>query len=262
MRLPRTVAFGVFLGVCFPSWGQPIPVQPASLRPSAAAPAAVGLLTMIVADQRVQNIPYNPQPGDLAICDDFNKFRHFVYKIAGTAAPTHICMVIANTDGKPALLELTGPRLITSKVVIMDVEDRFNGYPGDVMVRRLREPLTAEQSRELTDFAYSQAGKGFALGRVILQGTPVNARSGLRRTLFGKTHYDRTRWFCSEMVVAACCKAQIFDPQRMLANATYPRDLAFDETIDLSSIYHPAVMWSPGESKRVGPLVSKVSRPR
>ena len=240
MRLPRTLALSVLLGACAPLIGQQVSTT--------FAPAPVGSLA-VAAENRVENAPYHPQPGDLCICDDFNRFRHAVYRLAGTAAPTHVCMVIADRDGKPAVLDIGGPKLITSKVLIMDVEMRFLTYPGDIQVRRLKQPLTPEQSRELTEFAYAQEGKGFALSRVILQGTPLSARKGLRKTLFAKTDFNRTRWFCSEIVVAAGTRAQIFNPREVFANATYPRDLAFDETINLSTLYHPASMWSPNPAR-------------
>jgi hypothetical protein len=152
-------------------------------------------------------------------------------------------MVIDRPDGTPALLELTGPRMATAKVCIVDVEPRLAGYPGIVMVRRLRRPLSAEQSHELTRFAQTESGKSFALGRVMLQGTPFSPRNGLRKELFGKTHATRDRWFCSELVVSACALAGIFERTKYQANATYPRDLAFDETMDLSAHYHPPIPW-------------------
>jgi hypothetical protein len=112
-------------------------------------------------------------------------------------------------------------------------------------VRRLRTPLTQEQSRELTSFAHDQCGKRFAFGRVLLQGTPFCPRSGLRHALFGHTYLNRQRWFCSELVIAACCKASLLDPRSCCGNALYPRDLAVDERFDLSPLYHPPMTWSP-----------------
>ena len=97
------------------------------------------------------------------------------------------------------------------------------------------------RSQALTQFAETEKGKGFALGRVILQATPFCPR---RQELFATTPSTRLRWFCSEMVVAACTKAKLFDTKTCCANATYPRDLAFDETINLSALYHPAIYWS------------------
>ena len=190
-----------------------------------------------------QCVPYLPQPGDIVLYDNRNKFHHFVYKIAHTKAPIHASIVINREDGTPALLELTGPLCITAKVVIMEVQPRLASYPGPIMVRRLREPLTPEQSHEMTSFAQAQVGKRFALGRILLQATPFNAHAGVLRSLCGHTYLNRNRWFFSEMVVAAGTKANVFDPKVHFANATYPRDLAFDETMDISSHYHPPLEW-------------------
>jgi hypothetical protein len=112
------------------------------------------------------------------------------------------------------------------------------------MVRLLREPLTPEQSRDMTQFGQSQVGRGFALHRCMLLGTPFCPKLGIRRACFGRTYFNRHRWFCSEMVVAAGTTAHLFDPHMHPANATRPRDLAFDETMDLSALYHPVQPWT------------------
>ncbi len=187
--------------------------------------------------------PYRPQPGDIALYDDFNPLFHFIFKLAKTSPPTHAAMVIAGADGKPALLELTGPKVLTSRVLIMDVDARFSSYPGIVMVRKIRQPLTEEQSRDLTQFAQAQAGKPFAWPRVALQATPFCPRFGLRKELFGHTYLNRDRWYCSELVVAGCATAKILDGKSCCANATYPRDLAVDQVLDLSAKYHPPARW-------------------
>lgn len=200
--------------------------------------------------QRTQAQAYVPQPGDILLYDDFNPLFHFAFWFARTAPPTHTSIVIAREDGSSALLELTGPRVITAKVAIVDVEPRLAHYPGVVMVRRIRQPLTAQQSRELTRFAQGQVGKSFAVGRVALQATLLSPRFGLGRTLFGHTYLDRDRWFCSELVVAACATCGSVDPRAHCANALYPRDLAVDETLDLSHWYHPPVVWGLQTSAR------------
>jgi hypothetical protein len=188
---------------------------------------------------------YKPQAGDIILYDDFNRFHHIVYKLAGTSAPTHVAMVIAKEDGSPTLLELTGPTVAFAKVSIVDVEHRFTSFGGVILVRRLKSPLGAEQSRNLREFAYAQQGKRFALLRVVAQATPFCPRHGLRHELFARTDLNRHRWFCSELVVAGCTTAGLLDQKICCANCTYPRDLAFDETIDLSPIYHPATLWRP-----------------
>ncbi len=203
------------------------------------------LTTITPRGNQYQAFPYEPRAGDILLYDDFNKFHHFVYKLAKTAGPTHIAMVINRPDGTPALLELTGPQVATAKVCIIDIMPRLTTYPGTVMVRRLREPLSAERSNDLYQFAQSQAGRSFALGRIIFQGSPLGAHnaSAMRRELLGKTHFHRHRWYCSEIMVAAGTKAGIFNPRTMPANSTFPRDLAYDETLDLSPRYHPPLPW-------------------
>ena len=207
----------------------------------------VGYLVPAASDTqnaRANTVPYQPQPGDIILYDNFDKVFHFLFKLVNSSAPTHVAMVVARADGTPALLDLTGPHVVTATVKILDVETRLKSYPGVIMVRRLREPLTAEQSHALTQFAEAERGKSFAVGRVALLATPFCARTGLRQEWFGRTYPTRQRWYCSELVFAAGAAAQLYDAKAVCANATYPRDLAFDETIDLSRLYHLPVSWS------------------
>jgi hypothetical protein len=248
MKSRWLIPLGVLLAVTALARGQG-PRTVAALRPSHTV-GYLGTAAPLTDAASPQTAPYEPRPGDIVLYDDFNKFHHFVFKLAHTSSPTHVAMVVARADGTPALLDLTGPRVITAKVCIIDLETRFKNYKGVIMVRRIREPLTPEHSRDLTRFAESESGKSFALGRVMLQATPFCPRTGLRRELFGRTFLTRDRWFCSELVVAGGAAAHVFDPNRCCANATYPRDLAFDETLDLSRAYHPPVFWSPAALAR------------
>lgn len=188
--------------------------------------------------------PYWPQPGDILVYDNDNKLFHWMFKVARSAPPTHASMVIARADGTPALLELAGPHTLTAEVCIMDVAPRLESYHGTIEVRRIRRPLTQEQSDNLTRFAESQVGKRFALWRCMLMATPLCPREGLRREWFGHTYQSRHRWFCSELVVAAGAHARLYDWSTYQANATTPRDLAVDELMDLSQLYHPPARWS------------------
>lgn len=217
--------------------GSPVLPVGCLLQPSASAQSAP------------KTVPYQPRAGDIVLYDDFNRFYKIVFPLAGTSAPSHAAMVIERPDGTPALLELTGPRMLTAKVCIVDIEPRLSSYPGVVMVRRLRQPLSAEQCCDLNKFAEKESGKSFALGRIVLLVTPFCPRTGLRKDLFGKTYSSRQRWFCSELVVAACASAGVVDGRRCCANATYPRDLAFDEALDLSNLYHPPVVWNAAPSR-------------
>jgi hypothetical protein len=189
-------------------------------------------------------IPYYPEAGDIFLYDDLVPWHHLLFRLAGTGPPTHAAIAVEQADHKVVLLELTGPTFIKAKVVFLEIEPRLKSYEGNVMVRTLREPLTEEQSASLSHFAEAQEGKNIALKRGLLQGTPFRCRSGLRQQLFAHTYIDRKRWFCSEMVVAACCAGHFLDPQVYRANAMYPRDLAFDENYDLSGLYRKALPWT------------------
>jgi len=232
-------------------WGVSLPVnatpQKAGGRFAPQSPARatnVGFLKS-GAGSGASAMPYYPRPGDIVLYDDYNRFFHFVYSIAGTGPPTHVALVIEGDDGRPALLELTGPTVIRAKVVIMDVAERLQSYSGSIWVRRLRQPLKPEQCAALNSFAHAQEGKDFAYRRIALQVTPFRPRTGLRHYCFAHTYLNRNRWICSEIVVAAACSAHILNPTVCTANAMYPRDLAFDETYDLSDTYESAVSWMP-----------------
>jgi hypothetical protein len=240
MQARWLVTVAVFLGAASWCHGQQ------SGEPARRTPAGYLLMppTPVVRVSYPSVQPYWPQPGDIIVYDNSNKFFHAIFKIAHTAPPTHAAMVIARPDGTPALLELAGPKTMTAEVCIMDVEPRLRTYPGTVQVRRIRQPLSPEQSDDLARFADGQVGKRFALWRCILMATPFCPREGLRREWFGYTPTTRHRWFCSELVVAAGASAHLYEPTAHCANATVPRDLAVDERMDLSHLYYPPVSWT------------------
>jgi hypothetical protein len=217
----------------------------AASSPSGIAPAGHLVTNAVDSSEgsRLRVAPYQPQPGDVVLFDDFNPLFHFIYRLALTSPPTHAAIIIAREDGTPAVLDLVGPSVLRARVSVIDIEPRFSSYPGTIMVRRVQQPLTPEQSAELTRFARAQEGKHFAAERVVLQATPFRARVGLRHQCFARTHFDRNRWFCSELVIAAACTAKILDPAQYPANAIYPHDLAYDEWVNLSHRYQPPLPW-------------------
>lgn len=205
---------------------------------------SVGFLTTRDATGAWVSEPFVPQPGDIVLFDAANKLHHAFYKLANTSAPTHVAIVVAKADGSRALLDITGPICAFAKVEVVEIGSRMSSYKGSMMVRRVKQPLTSEQCQRLVEFAYAQDGKRFALGRVILQVTPFCPRDGIRHALFARTAIDRNRWFCSELVIAACTVSGLLESGVCSANATYPRDLAFDERTDFSPYFHPLATWT------------------
>jgi hypothetical protein len=191
---------------------------------------------------RVELVPYKPLPGDLMLFDDHNKTITFLYELVGSGAPLHSAMIIERPDHTPAILE-AGPNFIP-RVYILEPLRRMKAYPGTVMIRRPRQPLSAEQSEHLTEFAMAQEGKDYALARLFLQGTPFRCRVGLRKTWFAHTSMNRNRWTCSELTAAAGFAAGLLDRRRFPANAMYPRDFCYDERFDLSSSYGEPLLWT------------------
>jgi hypothetical protein len=206
---------------------------------------------------RVQAEPYVPQPGDIIFFSNpIPVVDYVLYWLAGSAPDPEYCvMVIATADGAPALLECapdTGP-VPVPLVCIAEPYKRMQEYCGSIHVRRLKCPLTPEQSAALTEFATNQKGKPMALLRCAALVTPFNARGSLRSKLFGKTDLHRHAWSCSELTVAAGTVAGLFDPQRHKANTILPHDLFDDKVYDLSDTWYPALEWSAAPGGAVQP---------
>jgi hypothetical protein len=239
MRWQGLASLGVMLMLA--AWGR----GGASPCAGPASPQA-GYVVIPVDDvhgSRLETIPYLPQPGDILLFDDENPFYHFLFTLRGAGPPVHVAIAFARPDGSPALLDLTGPTVRTGRVSLLEVMPRLETYPGVILVRRLRKPLSPAQCADLCAFATVQQGKEFALGRMLLQATPFCCRNGLRHCLFAGTCMNRERWLCSELVVAAATAAHILDPRTFPANSIYPGDLAYDTKYDLSGLYQSPVLW-------------------
>ena len=66
----------------------------------------------------------------------------------------------------------------------LELAPRLLGWEHTLLIRRCKKTLTPEQSAEMTKWALAQDGKRYALGRLLLQATPVRcrgARPGPRR---------------------------------------------------------------------------------
>lgn len=187
-------------------------------------------------------IPYVPREGDVLLFDDMSEWWTFLYKIAETAPPFHAGIVIKKPDGQLAVLE-SGPD-DTLHVYILDIHPRLTEFSGSIQVRQAKRELTKEESERLTNFAVAQEGKRYAMWRLLLQGTYVRHRGGLKEKYLATTYFDRKRWLCAEIVVTAATMVGLMDPNEVKATTTYPLDMVDDVRFDLSATYGPTMFWS------------------
>lgn len=185
--------------------------------------------------------PYFPQPGDIVLYDHKSLRSRFFYTLAHTGKPYHSGIVVNLPNGRPAILE-AGPYDYVH-VYLMDALPRMRTHTGTIWVRRLRVPLTPEQSVRLTHFALHQTGKGFALFRIVLEVTPFRAHGALHSRIFGSPKTERHGWFCSELVIAAMAVAGLVDPHIVKPNTVYPRDLFLDYPFDLEPGWEEPRRW-------------------
>jgi len=201
---------------------------------------------------------YRPSPGDIVLFDDHNAWTARIYRTIGSGGPLHAGIVFERPDGSLAILE-AGTNAVM-KVFIFDLEPRLKDFNGTILVRHLRKPLTAEQSKQLAEFTQAQEGKPYAIGRLLLQVTPFRPRNHPLAQVLGGTVMNRDRWICSELVIASATAAGVWELDTYPANVMYPRDLCYDERFDLSPYYETPAMWYPraelevvGKGVRVGP---------
>src|SRR5206468_4014628 len=85
-------------------------------------------------------------------------------------------------------------------------------FDGTVTIRRCKQPLSYERSAALTVFAQRQVGKRYAVGWLLLQGTPLRVRGPLEPFLAG-TRLDQPSWICSEISIAGATVAGLVTPK-------------------------------------------------
>src|SRR5947207_2663649 len=152
---------GLFLSLLIAGWAA-----------GAAAPvAAAGSFLYEPAyclDQALRGQPraYLPQPGDLMLYTDDNRFWAVTHNLALAFEPHGSGIVVARPDGSLAVLE-AGPNDVPY-VGVLDLLPHLREYEarGPVWIRKRRTPLTPEQCACLTAFAMRQEGKRFALVRL------------------------------------------------------------------------------------------------
>jgi hypothetical protein len=173
---------------------------------------------------------YVPQPGDVMLATDDNKFWKITHDLAFAFEPHNSAIIVRRRDGSLGVLE-AGPN-DTIWVNISRMLPHLQKYSdkGPVWIRKRKCPLTPEQDACLTEWAERQCGKRFALGRLGLQVTIFRDRGPFRTAFMGKPHGERNSYFCSELVMETCVAAGLVDRETARPSATYPHDLFFDHS--------------------------------
>ena len=185
--------------------------------------------------------PYQPQPGDVLLLSNSSPLFTFLYKLAFTGAPGHSALVVRRPDGSFGQLEAgvdSNPR-----TEVNQLDRRMHLYPGTIWVRRRTVPLDDAQSALLTSFGEKEKGRAFAVGRFVLQVTPLRSRGPLRTFVIGKPKRPGMipfrDYFCSEVVIEALVFAGVLDRRTARPAATFPEDMFFDASRNLYLDRHP-----------------------
>ncbi|MFO0880914.1 MAG: hypothetical protein U0840_26615 [Gemmataceae bacterium] len=194
--------------------------------------------------------PYHPQEGDLVFFTSTSPLFGIVFGVGRTSHPYHVGMVVRDRSGQLVIFEAGGTQEYL--VVLKPIVERMTDYVTKrsyrrIWVRRIREPLTPEQSLCLTQFAHAQEGKSFAccfrMAAHALPGRPLIP-----------THPNQHGWFCAELVSETMRVMGLCSAGHMVPHKTTPRDLFYDRR-DISCGWHAPETWSADElPPRAGPL--------
>ncbi|MFM7148735.1 MAG: hypothetical protein ACKO23_02735 [Gemmataceae bacterium] len=185
------------------------------------------------------------QSGDILLFQTGGPLKNLGYHLAGSSGVTHSAIVVAHPAGGLALLESPGPRY---PLMFSDLSTRlrYMAGKGKVWIRRRTVPLTAEENARLTAFACSQEDKKFASLRLLKPVICYPSRKHGPREL-PEWQLDRTRWFCSELVAAACISAGLLDRSIVKPRYVDPEDLFSDRFLDLRPCWESPCEWCPAE---------------
>jgi hypothetical protein len=184
---------------------------------------------------------YEPQEGDLIFPTRDTLLYTLIYPIARSFHPFHSGVVVRRVTGELALLENGGAgwRVGTLQPLPSRLHHEYEEGKARIWIRKIRAPLTPEQSRALTTFAEGHLGHSFVnfcgLARLALPG-----RVGPR------TYPDQKSWFCSEVVAQALISSGILSPNRVLPQSVTPYELMRDRRgVDLSDKWTGPYVYSP-----------------
>jgi hypothetical protein len=194
---------------------------------------------------------YLPQPGDVLLATDENKFWAITHDMAFAFEPHNSAIIVQRHDGSLGILEAGPNDTLYCRILPLLPHLKEYADKGPVWIRKRKTPLTAEQNKCLTDFAERQDGNRFALIRLGGLLTPIRARGPLRTFVLGKPHGDRLGYYCAELVMESCVAGGLIDPTTARPGATFPHDLFFDQSyniyisrhLPLACDWHPPARW-------------------
>jgi hypothetical protein len=184
--------------------------------------------------------PYDPQPGDVVLFSNANFVWKMFYAMAFTGAPGHSGMVVRMEDGRPGVIEAGYGDSIWIRLTPLD--QRLCEFKGTTWIRRRKTPVTAEQSRVLTEFAEIIDGRRYSVTRLLIQLTPLSARGPIKTKFLGKPNGIRNSYICSEAVLEGLVLAGLVDAETTRPAATFPRDLFFDSSPNRYIDRHPPLV--------------------
>jgi hypothetical protein len=214
--------------------------HPVIVAPPHSDDAPIG--TLWARDGSFGGIPYIPHEGDLLLVDSVEPIYTLTFPLARTWHPFHSILIVRRTTGDLSCFENGGDyhpyaALRPPAERLPDWMKKWYWRPR-IFVRRIKQPPTVEESRELTAFVETQAYKPFVRNRTFLlffiPGRPLPPTSPAKQ-----------RWFCSEMLAEAMVAsglrtaAQIPRPETIT-----PHDLLVDCRLVLSDRWEAPLVYS------------------
>jgi hypothetical protein len=187
-------------------------------------------------------IGWKPEVGDILFMTSPDPGQTITYALARTWHPFHIAIIARRSNGELGIFESGGGGDL--RVTFRPILGRLGAYDmfaerRFTWARRIRRPLTPEQSRLITTLAEPQIDKPFVpysrLAWFWLPGHPAPR----------PTRFDQDKWFCSDVIVAVLNEANVLPKGQFEPGSTTPRELFTDcPGKDISQIYHAPLPWS------------------
>ncbi len=144
-----------------------------------------------------QCVPWVPQEGDIVLMSHRGERQSWVYHIGRSGHPFHAALIIRQATGNLTMLEAGGSEdmRVTQLPIGYRMGKYFQYHDSPVAwVRRIKRPVTPEQSVRMARFGNTQLGKPFAsawrMWPMVLPTRPMPS-----------TRPDQSSWYCSELVL-------------------------------------------------------------